>query len=187
LVRAQVPLVFSGGFNPRPHLSIPLPRNVGTQSTAERVCVVVRFTQCPSPAWLSECIQQQLPAGCCIRDIQCRLGKVTFQPCSVRYMFLFQTPPDAVLKTHLEKCRKEAEEKRPIEILRFAAKKGTYTPLDIGSYVETMDFTPDRIEVVCRVCPSGTVRVDEMMQWLHIEPQHLREPVRRTDIKWKSN
>ncbi|MCI0499819.1 MAG: DUF2344 domain-containing protein, partial [Planctomycetales bacterium] len=47
LVRARVPLVFSGGFNPRPHLSIPLPRSVGTQSAAERICAQVSFVQCP--------------------------------------------------------------------------------------------------------------------------------------------
>ena len=44
LVRASVPLVYSMGFNPHPHLSIPFPRSVGTQSARDRVCAITLVT-----------------------------------------------------------------------------------------------------------------------------------------------
>ena len=40
LVRAQVKLKYSEGFNPRPKLSLPLPRSVGIASDAE---LLVKF------------------------------------------------------------------------------------------------------------------------------------------------
>jgi uncharacterized protein (DUF2344 family) len=54
-------------------------------------------------------------------------------------------------------------------------------------YLEALDFTNDQIEVACGISQSGTVRVDELMQWLHIAQEQFAEPVCRTEIKWRQN
>ncbi|HOK94695.1 MAG TPA: TIGR03936 family radical SAM-associated protein [Anaerohalosphaeraceae bacterium] len=187
MIRAEVPLIFSSGFNPRPHLSIPLPRSVGVQSAAERLCAAVRFSKGIIPQDLSGGIQRQLPVGCTIRQIQCREGKITFQPRSVRYAFFVEPPAETALMQHCQQCRQSIQDKRPIEVQRLNAKTGHFVKLDISPFVEKMDIFADRIELVCRVSPAGTVRVDEMMQWLHLDQPMLREPVLRMEVQWEQN
>ncbi len=187
LIRASVPLAFSMGFNPHPRLSIPFPRSVGTQSVGDRVCAMVEVPENVSRQdWLSK-IQKQLPASCSILEVQSISGKCSFHPQSVRYIFRLKFPFDASFQEHLNGCRKQVEEKTPVEIQRYWAKKRRYKQFDLSPYLEALDFTNDRIEVVCGVSQSGTVRVDELMQWLNIAPEQFAEPVRRTEIKWCQN
>jgi ribosome assembly protein YihI (activator of Der GTPase) len=48
-------------------------------------------------------------------------------------------------------------------------------------------FSENNIEVSCRVCRDGTVRIDELMQWLGLEAGDLKEPVKRTAVQWMEN
>ena len=187
LIRASVPLAFSMGFNPHPRLSIPFPRSVGTQSIRDRVCATVEFSESPSVQDWGVRIQQQLPADCVIGEVQSILGKCMFHPQGVRYIFRLESPFDEQFRKHLDGCRKQVDEKRPIEIQRYWAKKKRYKQFDMSLYLEALDFTNDQIEVVCGISQSGTVRVDELMQWLNIAPEQFAEPVRRTEIKWCQN
>ena len=187
LIRASVPFVFSNGFNPHPHLSIPFPRSVGTQSVGDRVCATVALSEDPSVLDWKVRIQQQLPVACSVLDVQSSPGKCTFHPHRVRYIFRLGSPFDQQFQGHLNCCRKQLDEKRPIEIQRYWAKKRRYKQFDLSSYLETLDFANDQIEVVCGVSQSGTVRVDELMQWLNITPEQFSEPVCRTEIKWQQN
>ncbi|MDH4202979.1 MAG: TIGR03936 family radical SAM-associated protein [Phycisphaerae bacterium] len=187
LIRASVPLVFSGGFNPHPCLSIPFPRSVGTQSIRDRMCAVVRFSQPPSAEYLRDSIQRQLPADCGILDVQYTDRKRSFYPESVRYRFCLESCPDGQWREHLLRCKRQVDEKSGIEIRRYWAKKRRYKQFDMAPYLSEITFSDDRIEAFCRISPSGTVRVDEIMQWLTIEPGQLREPVCRTEISWRQN
>ena len=187
LVRASVPLVFSMGFNPHPRLSIPLPRSVGTQSVRDRICATVEFPEDLSVQDWQVRIQQQLPADCAIGEVQSILGKCMFRPQGVRYIFRLKSPFSEQFQGHLNSCRKQVGEKSPIEIQRYWAKKKRYKQFDMSLYLEALDFTNDQIEVACGISQSGTVRVDELMQWLHIAPEQFAEPVCRTEIKWCQN
>ena len=187
LIRASVPLAFSMGFNPHPRLSIPFPRSVGTQSVRDRVCATVEVSEnAPKQDWRTR-IQEQLPAGCAVLEVQSHPGKCSFHPQGVHYIFRLESPFDAQFREHLNTCRKQVDEKKSIEIQRYWAKKRRYKQFDLSPYLEVLDFTKDQIEVVCGISQSGTVRVDELMQWLHIIPERFAEPVCRTEIKWSRN
>ncbi|MCK5878394.1 MAG: TIGR03936 family radical SAM-associated protein [Holophagae bacterium] len=187
LIRASIPLAFSMGFNPHPRLSIPFPRSVGTQSIRDRVRAMVEFSENDSKQdWLSR-IQEQLPSDCSVLEVQSYPGKYMFHPQGVRYIFRLESPFDEQFRDHLNNCRKQVDEKEPIEIQRYWAKKRRYKQFDLSLYLEALDFTNDQIEVVCGVSQSGTVRVDELMQWLNIAPDQFVEPVCRTEIKWCQN
>ena len=187
LVRASVPLAFSNGFNPHPRLSIPFPRSVGTQTLKDRVCAIVEFSEDASRQDWYFRIQQQLPAGCSVLEVQSIPGKPMFHPQGVRYIFHLGHSFGEQLQDHLRDCRKQLDEKSTIEVQRYWAKKKRYKQFDISPYLEALGFTNDQIEVVCSVSQSGTVRVDELMQWLYITPEQFSEPVCRTEINWLQN
>lgn len=187
LIRASVPLAFSMGFNPHPRLSIPFPRSVGTQSSKDRLCAMVEMPECsPAQDW-SVRIQEHLPADCSILSVQSILGKCQFYPEEVRYLFSLDTAFDAETQGHLDDCRRQIEEGCGIEIQRYWAKKRRYKKFDMAPYLKEMDFANDQIKVACGISQSGTVRVDEIMQWLNVVSEQFREPVCRTEISWRQN
>ena len=185
LLRARLPVVFSGGFNPRPRLSIPLPRSVGTQSVAERFCAILSTEQTIDCDEVRSRLVEQLPVDCVLRDVQCVEGKRVCHPRTVRYVFILAENLTPVRREYLSACNKDLQAGRPIIVQRYQAKKKIHRPFDISGFVEELCFSGDRIEVSCRVSREGSVRVDELMQWLHIETEQLKEPVKRTAIQWE--
>jgi len=59
--RAGLPLAFSGGFNPRPKLSLILPRPVGVTSRCE--VLTIKFDRVVHDTQWAERFDKQLPAG----------------------------------------------------------------------------------------------------------------------------
>lgn len=187
LLRAGVPIAFSGGFNPRPRISIPLPLSVGTQSTAERLSAVLSTDQPMNDANILSRLAKELPADCVLLNIQRFEGKRSFHPSGVRYVFTLSKNLDRGQQQYLVSCQKDLEAGNCIEVQRYRAKKKIYQPFDISGFVEMLSFSENRIEVSCRVGQEGSVRIDELMQWLHLEADQLREPVKRTEIQWEQN
>jgi radical SAM-linked protein len=61
LRRAEVPLLYSEGFSPHPHISMAAPLALGVTSEAELMDISVgRWV---SPHWFTSGVSQQLPAG----------------------------------------------------------------------------------------------------------------------------
>lgn len=186
-VRASVPLVYSCGFNPHPYLSIPFPRSVGTCSEGDRLCTTVYSTESPMFEDITGVLQKQLPSGCCIRQTHCLSGKHLFSPVSVQYLFKLKRGLNQTLSAHFAQCREQIQNGGSIKVKRFSVKHTSYKVFDISGYLKTLDFQDNRIEVTCHVSQSGTVRIDELMQWLNINISCLQEPVYRNNIHWLHN
>ena len=61
LSRAQLPVKFSEGFNPRPQLSLPVPRAVGITGEAE--VLLIAFSEPVNPEEVLSRLIEQMPAG----------------------------------------------------------------------------------------------------------------------------
>ena len=185
-VRAELPLAFSSGFNPRPKLSVPLARSVGTQSSVERICAVLRADGPVDVLQARQSLQSQLPAACRLGDITCVEGKQVFYAAGVTYVFKPADAGDETQRMHRQSCRAALASGGAIVIQRFRAKKRKWEAFDLSPFVEMLTVSDDRIEVVCRVSQAGTVRVDELMRWLNLTTEMLREPVCRTAVRWQT-
>lgn len=185
MIRAQIPMAFSSGFNPRPYLSIPLPRSVGTLSESERVCAVIAADGPVSVHTVRDRLALQLPEDCALLSLQCFEGKHVFIPRAARYLFSLSDDFNDTEKDHLEQCSRSVRGKAVILIDRFQVKKKRIIQMDISPYVEQLVFSAKTVEVLCRISQEGTVRVDELMQWLKIDPGRLTAPVQRTEVQWE--
>ena len=187
LIRGQIPIAFSRGFNPRPRLSIPLPRSVGTQSDVERICAILA----PADDWnadgITARIADQLPQDCQLQRVQCLEGKHQFVPQTVRYRFSFAELLSSEQRARFTQCQEAIDSGQTIEIQRYWAKKKRYRTMDISEYLAELVVLPQGVETVCRVSQAGTVRVDELMSWLGVEAGQLSEPVNRVSIEWREN
>lgn len=68
LVRAEAPLAYSRGFNPRPKLALLLPRPVGV--AAEGDPVVIHLAGSMEPPALARALNAHLPAGAHVAEVQ---------------------------------------------------------------------------------------------------------------------
>ena len=59
LHRAEIPLVYSEGFNPRPRISLAVPLAIGVTSEAELMDIFC--TKWVSPHWFTAAVSRQLP------------------------------------------------------------------------------------------------------------------------------
>jgi radical SAM-linked protein len=61
LRRAEIPLLYSEGFSPHPHISLAAPLALGVTSEAELMDISV--SRWVSPHWFTSGVNRQLPAG----------------------------------------------------------------------------------------------------------------------------
>ena len=185
LVCAQLPLIFSQGFNPHSRLSLALPRSVGVQSDCERLCALVQAEGfCVQAA--RRAIAPLLPDGCTLISTETVPGKAAFYPASATYQFTLSQHPDERRRKHLESCILQTRTREPIVLYR-PVEKGRSRQIDICPFLESLSLEERNVQVQCAVRPQGTVRVDELMGWLNLEPCDLAEPVRRIAIRWVSD
>ena len=135
----------------------------------------------------AEALGAQLPTGCRIVAAQCVDGKRVYQPATVQYVLTLTEAPTTAHRQQLAAARAALAAGEPIAIQRYRAKKRKWETFDLSPFVEQLAVSADRLTVTCRVSPAGTVRVDELMQWLAVTPAMLREPVRRTAITWQAD
>ena len=196
-IRAGIKIRYSQGFNPRPRLSLPLPRPVGVASDDEMLCLRVHRSACPQE---NDCIttqvynslSEQLPQGLELLSVSVVEAKASFQPCSAKYAL-------AVRKEYLNEELK-AKIKRllasdSIKIQRQTAKtksrfrnrESKVKNIDVRGFLESIELGPDGIIVECKVTPAGSIRVEEILKLLDLDAEKLALPVRRTSVQWRSN
>lgn len=190
LVRAGVDLRYSQGFNPRPKLSLPLPRSVGVQSDNELLFFSLSDkVQAFDTGQITERISTELPCGCEIIDIDITTrGKTSFQPISAEYVFTLTDFADVEkTKDGIEQLRRSIESENPVTVERWAGKNKTRRRIDIGPYIDSIECRGLAIVVRCNITKAGSVRVDEILELLQIDLSMISRPVERRAVQWRDN
>ena len=185
VVRAEVGLCFSQGFNPRPVLSLPLPRSVGVDSDGDLLCLSVLDQEQVGEAGLREKISGQLPEGCELLEVQLMPPKTSYQPQQAEYVFpVAGLKEDADIMTSVASLESIIAKGEPLIMERVKASTRKVRKKDVGAFIKSVDCCNDEIIVKCKITLSGSVRVDEMMKILNVDHARLNGPVRRRSIEW---
>jgi len=191
LVRSGVRLSYSKGFNPRPRISLPLPRSVGLEGDAELLCVLIE-TDTPAESQTPENIdaeqirrklERQLPLDCPVVSLDLIQGRAKFHPVAAAYEF------EVERAELLEKVGLKAESrcigKKHLFIERRIDEKGNTRTVDVGGFIELIEFDGLKIVVTCKISFAGTIRVDEILKLLGLDCGMLSSPIRRRNIQWQ--
>ena len=181
-VRAGIEIQYSQGFNPRPKLSLPLPRPVGVASDDELLCLRVHKS---TSAQVHKSISAQVPEGCELLSVNVVRADTSFQPCSATYVL-------AVRKEYLNKQLKTTIERllasESISVQRQIDKRNSRIKnIDVRGFLESIELDRDGIIVECKISSAGSIRVDEILKLLELDVEKLASPIRRTSVQWKSN
>jgi len=184
-IRAGIDLVYSGGFNPRPRLSLPLPRSVGVESDDE-LCLIEIAGQSEEQdlCGIIKKISGELPEGIEIISADIAVGKASFNSGVVTY--IFSVDEDAVVSSIQQKIN-EFMKKQQCILDRYSPDSFKPRQVDVRRYFKSADVSGSEILVRCVFGPSGTVRIDEMMQLFGLDSVSLSRPVRRAKVDWLCN
>ena len=210
-VRAGVRVRYSEGHNPRPKMSLPLPKTVGVEADDDLLSL-----QLDGP-WSSFDAGQfqakfsgQLPRGCEVLSVRAEKTKTSIQPVLATYVF--EPHPEWVdeqLKATINRLL--ASESLVVE--RHIDAKGNTRKLDVRGFLKSVRFEDDkpgpailrshegkkghlallrngcesrtRIVVECKISPAGSIRIDEILKLLQLDPDKLAAPIRRASVQWQ--
>ncbi len=178
-VRAGVKVAYSQGFNPHQRMSLVLPRSVGVESDDEMLCLRLEGE---GAGFDAEALKNEVPAGIKIVSAEISRSKNVPEPTSVRY--LIEVKPELADESMKERIKGLlAGDKIVIE--RRGGKGLRIKSVDVRPFLESINVEAEGIIVDCRVSPSGTIRVDEILSLLQLGVEDLAGPVRRMSVQWE--
>jgi len=189
-VRADINIQYSQGFNPRPRLSLPLPRPVGVESDDELLALRIRrSTSGQSLGDTSELctkiaadLSAQLPEGFELVSVSVAGPGTSFQPYSARYILPVDTEcVNEGLTATIERLLSSEN----LHIRRETAGKRTRN-MDVRVFLQSLELDGRDIIAECRISPAGSIRVEEILELLELDHSNLAGPIRRTNVQWQN-
>jgi radical SAM-linked protein len=181
-VRAGIKLAYSEGFNPRPKLSLPLPRSVGIETDDDLLCVRVETSASSFDSkQFKDRLSSQLPEGCELLTVS--KAKAPFRAGAATY----------VLPVHQkyinEKLKSRIERVLAMESLNLERRRGPnnskFKNVDVSPFLKSIELDGRNIIVECKISPAGSIRVDEILELLELNCEMLTAPIRRTRVEWQ--
>lgn len=196
-VRAGIKMQYSQGFNPRPRLSLPLPRSVGVESDDELLCLRMDESAsvqahesisdlCTS---IKTGLSEQLPAGCELLSVSVAKANKSIRPCRATYVLAVR--PEYVnerLKAGIEHLlasdslnverRIHGKDPRP------KTQDSRVKNVDVRGFLESIELDESGIIVECKISLAGSIRVEEILQLLGLDVEKLAAPIRRTNVQF---
>ena len=187
-VRAGIEVQYSRGFNPRPKLSIPLPKSVGVESDDDLMCL--RVNRDPNERRVMDYesrikarLSEQLPEGCELLSVSVANAKTSFQPSLATYVL-------PVRREYLnEKLKATIKRLLASESLnlqrRIDVKNSKFKNVDVRRFLKSIELDNKGIVVECKISSSGSIRVEEILKLLELDADELAAPIRRISVQWQ--
>jgi radical SAM-linked protein len=178
LVRAALPVRYSGGFNPQVRVNVPLPRPVGVASEAE--ALVVELVEPVEPEEVQRRLAEQVPEGIRFREVRLLAPRQRAQPAAVRYRFdLDQSPAD--LPARIDRLLQSDV----VTVRRVTPKHRRGKTIDVRSYLLDLGLVEGAVEFTLRVTEGGTARPAEIAEVLGYDPAAIHHRICRMEIRWQ--
>lgn len=180
LARTDLPVRFSEGFNPRPKLSLPLPRPVGVATTVD--VLAVEFAGPVDPEEVLRQLRPQMPEGVSLRESWTLAGQRPMQPESAGYS----------LELPAEEARRIGDQVRSIvgaATWPIQRKQDEFNPgkeIDLRAYLLDAALNGNRLDWTVRVTGGGSIRPSEFLNAVGLDPAGWQHRVCRTSIAWQA-
>ena len=183
-VRAGLTLKYTQGFNPRPRISLPLPKAVGLDSRGDVLCFQLADQSEPvDEDHINWRLSKQLPQGISVLSVTMTPCKHSLQPSSATIAIPLHA---ARMNEALQNKIKSLMDSTQCVITRAAGKNKT-KEIEIRQFVLSLHTTERGIDVTCPITPQGSVRIDEILSVLNIDREDLAGPIQRSHVQWRLN
>lgn len=177
LIRARWPLAHSGGFNPAPRLSIPLPRVVGV--AADGQLAVVEVTDASSPQRLHAALAAAFPPGWRLIAVEPQ-GGAKPHAVEVAYAIELSDAETAEMRPRLEALVAAVE-----WVVDRRDRDGTPRgPVDVRPSLQSICIEDGVLHFTLRTDVRGTARPQEILTALGLSAYGCLHRLRRTRVIW---
>lgn len=184
-IRAGIKIQHSQGFNPRPKLSLPLPRSVGVESDDDLLCLRINNSTSDLCTTVKSGLSSQLPKDCELLSVEVAEANVPLQPSSATYVL---TVRPEYLNENLRAVIKRVLASESLHLQRrIDAKHSKFKNVDVRGFLKSIELDDRNITVECKISSEGSIRVEEILTLLELDVVKLAEPIRRTNVQWQSN
>ena len=181
LVRAGINVCYSQGYNPRPRLSLPLPRSVGVEADDDLLCFGVEGSPVDADD-LKGRLCQELPVGFELCSVDVRCDRPAFQPAGATYVL--EVRPEC-LTDELRATAGRLPHQQSLYVQRRIKGGERTRRIDVGPFVESVEISGNHLLVRCRITDRGSIRIGEVLELLGLDASHLASPVRRKAVQWQ--
>lgn len=179
LSRSGLPVRFSEGFNPRPTLSLPLPRAVGVSTSAD--VLVLELTEAVEPREVLPRLAEQMPQGLSLQDAWALPAGETLHPEQASYEVALQDEELEPVRGAVSNLLAAGE--WPIE--RTGRGKPSRT-IDLRAMLVEASVEPGWLRWTCRITPAGSAKPGEWLTAFGLRASERLHRVRRTAVQWAS-
>lgn len=185
VVRSGIDIKYSQGFNPRPRLSLPLPRPVGVESEDELLCIKVAggLAEFDSSDFRTSLLNQ-LPGGIEIDEITVTNCKKSPQPLLAVYILTLS--PDSSCENLINRIE-ELKASQLLNVQRYSRDPSRAKTVNVRDFLKSLSIEGKMITAECAISPAGSIRVDEILQLLDLDEEKLAAPVSRKNVIWQMN
>jgi radical SAM-linked protein len=191
LSRAQLPVRFSEGFNPRPRLSLPLPRAVGVASEADVLVVELEEPTGPpaamcgdgeplEPDVFRDRLAGQMPSGLTLMDAWFLDARRTLQ--AERVVYEVGLPSDCISAVADALERLLASPDWFVE--RRRAEGGPARRIDLRAHLLEARLERAVLRWTVHAGNDGSIRPAELLAAVGLSPSAIHHRVRRISVQW---
>ena len=181
-IRTGINMSYSQGFNPRPQLSLPLPKSVGLELDNDLLCLNVlndkHHIDCEA---LRDKLAAQLPQDCRLLSVAVSQAK-TIHPQKAVYLF---APLPEYLNDELKSTIKRLMQSENLNLDRQIDDIGNIRNVNVRPFLGGIEIDDNCVKVECLISQSGSIRPDEILTLLNLDIDKLASPIRRTNIQWR--
>jgi radical SAM-linked protein len=182
--RAGIDLVYSSGFNPRPKISLPLPRTVGLACDDETCCLRLNH---PADGLdienLKDQLADQMPAGIELFTVELPEQSVSFETGTA----IYELPVKSELfSEQLQERVNGLLATDSLMLSRQPHDRKKARTVDVREFIISIELQKPKVFVTTSFGPAGSIRVDEFLNLLQLDLNALAGPVKRTKVLFKS-
>jgi radical SAM-linked protein len=188
LVRSGTDLIYSQGYNPHPRLSLALPKSVGLASDDELFYAQVSYKPPEQSKELFKKIAAQLPEGFLLTELIVHNGRVSYRPLEAEYLVCVNNEQELTeVSAQAEKLNGLIRAGEKIMIERRLDEEGSVKLVEVGGFLKSFEQVSEGIKVICKITDKGTIRLDEILRLLGLEPERIGVSMVRKKVNWLIN
>lgn len=176
MARADIPVCFTQGFNPRPRLSLPVPRAVGVASDDETL--LIEIEDACAPADVMARLGPQMPAGVSLRDAFEAAPQERFLPSRVTYRIELTDAEAPIARSRIDAWKQPG----PIVVSRRDHRTGLSRPIDLRPYLVDVRADARCVTWTQALLSGGTARPAEIAEALGLDPPECIHRIRRIAV-----
>lgn len=178
LVRADWPIAFSAGFNPRPHINLPLPRSVGMASESE--LAIVELCEERDAQALFESLAPRMPEDAPLLGVRSGFAAKTAKALRARYEIELANEHQRIVVGKIDEIMRATT----LLVSRRANPADPTRTVDIRPFIESLQLDGAHLRLSLACDGQRTARPSEIFMLLDLPVDRYAHHVRRVEVEW---